>query len=577
MDGSSPGRSAIAPANRGRAARAAAIVAAGCVASAVAIAPGAAAGPTDAATPIDAAIVEVATPPLPASAETGSQRWRLLRAQSGDLLTRVAGANGLDVASRIPETGQLTVELEDGESVAGLRRRLDDDPRVRRVSPNHPVELRFTPNDPGFTAPDPNAPGGDFGQWNLSRAFAPPAWDLSTGAGAEVAVVDTGVDVTHPDLSRQVTGTADCTGGCAGTNVTDLDGHGTHVAGLACATTNNGSGIASVGFDCGLFPVRMNLTCGDGAAGVVAAANHGSDVINMSFGGACSSMVNELQYALGRNAVLVAAGDNSPNPPANDNYPAQWVQPLGTGPAASFNRGLVVTAANHSGARAGFAQQDSGVSVAAFGAAVSNDSGGRQGILSTWISSSGECGTCRTAIGGVNRYAYLVGTSMAAPQVAGLAALMRTVAPSLPAPDIADRIKRTASNCGTYVNGLGWGIVNAYRAVAAAVPGDITAPRSKVKRGRGKLRVKRRDPDETRACTSIEVKASGVKKVLVYVSVNGRDYRKLGKVKGKSIRFRGKKGKKYRFYSIAIDEAGNREAAPAEPDAKLNRKKKRRR
>ncbi|MGH2923943.1 MAG: S8 family serine peptidase, partial [Solirubrobacterales bacterium] len=324
MDGTGSADLALARPNRGHA-LAAAILAAACLVAA-ALVPAAAAAPIDRAAPRQA-IVELSTPPLPAAAETGSRRWRRLRAETGALLTKVAERTGLDVASRIPETGQLSVALGEGESVGDLRSRLAADPRVARVAPDLPIETRLTPNDPGFLAVDPNAPGGDFRQWNVSRVFAPPAWDLSTGSGTEVAVIDVGTDVSHPDLSRQITGALDCVGGCFGSNVSTTDGHGTHVAGLACATTNNGYGIASVGFSCNLFPIQIDEPgpplgrCSDAAAAIVAAANRGSDAINMSFGGCDASLNNELQYALGRNSVPVAAGDNVPTPNPNTNYP----------------------------------------------------------------------------------------------------------------------------------------------------------------------------------------------------------------------------------------------------------------
>jgi len=526
------------------------------------------------------AIVELATTPPPAAAETGSRRWRNLRAATGALLTIVAERNGLDVASRIPETGQLAVPLGAGEDLADLRRRLADDPRVRRVLADRPIEPRLTPNDPGFLAVDPNAPSSDFRQWNLSRLFAPPAWDLATGRGRNVAVVDLGVDVTHPDLAGRISAPLDCTGGCSGTNVASSDGHGTHVAGLACATTNNGYGIASVGFECGLRPLRIAL-CSDAAAAIVAAANGGADAINMSFGGCGPELNNELTYALGRNSVPVAAGDNVPTPNPNTNYPAQFIQPLGTGSAAGFNRGLVVTAAIHSGARASWAQLDTGVSVAAFGAAT-NAIGGQQGILSTWPNFGCSPG-CLTTVNGDSRFAYLQGTSMAAPQVAGVVALMRQVNNSQPAAEVANLIKQTASHCGSYGNGLGWGTVNAYRAVIAAGKLDRVPPASEVKRAfRRKLKVESADTGGS-AC-QLSIPASGVKTVSIYVAPKkSEEYRLIGvtrkdvwrfkrKRKKEGFDFVPKRGKRYRFFSVAVDEAGNAEASPPKSDAKLGRK-----
>jgi len=504
----------------------------------------------------DRAVVEVATEPVPAGAATGSRRWRQVRAQAGDVLSRVADRNGLEVSSRIPETGQLAVTLA-GETVAELRSRLSGDPRVTAVRADRAIQPRLVPNDPGYGT-----------QWFWPRLNAPAAWDITRGAGAEVAVLDIGFEVGHPDLAGRIAGALDCVGGCSGTGVGSSNGHGTHVAGLACATAGNGYGVASAGFGCSLFPIRIDL-CSEAAQAVVFAGNRGSDAINMSFGGCDASMNNELQYALGRGSVLVAAGDNSPNPNPSTNYPAQWIQPLGTGPQAGFNRGLVVTAAMQSGAKTSWAQGDTAISVAAFGG-TTNAIGGAQGILSTWIS-SGFC-SCRATIAGDSRFAYLQGTSMAAPQVAGIVALMRSVNQSLAAPDAVALVKETASQCGAYGNGLGWGIVDAHRAVLAAFQRDIDPPVSKAKRGRGKIRVKRSDEASDRRCID-DAPASGVEKVLLFVSVNGGDYRKFGRVKGKSERFRPKAGKRYRFYSIAIDKAGNREAPPLKADTKVRKRR----
>src|SRR5204863_4929439 len=119
------------------------------------------------------------------------------------------------------------------------------------------------------------------------------------------------------------------------------------------------------------------------------------------------------------------------------------------------------------------------------------------------------CG-CRTSVNGSNNFAYLVGTSMATPQVSGVAALMRAVKPKLAPARVSRLIKATASHCGTYgTDGLGWGLIRADQAVAAALDEDVTPPISHVRsakpgHGRGAvaarnrklivLKVKRRDP-----------------------------------------------------------------------------------
>jgi subtilisin family serine protease len=531
------------------------------------------------------AVVEIAAAELPAGdGAAARQRWRELRADSARALTGFTERHGLDPLLRIPELGQVVVPLGNG-SVADLRERLAGDPRVLSVRADRVPELRFAPNDPAFNRPDPNSPSGLTGQWNLIQSRAPQAWDMSRGAGAEVAVIDTGADVAHPDLAPRIAGTLDCvrpdpddSPQCGGSGVADGEGHGTHVAGMACANTNNGTGIASVGFGCNLYIAAVNW-CSGVAAAIVAAGNRQSDAINLSLGNCGPEVAGAIDYAWARGSVPVVAGTNTPFP-GGSNYPAQAVQPEGTGPVIGSGKGLVVTSAKQSGQRSSFAQRSSGVSVAAYGSATDALSCGRQGILSTWPSATTgfdvDCSTrfppapIRTTIAGDNRYAYLVGTSMAAPQVAGLVALMRSAKPSLPAAKVVRLIKLTASNGGTYVSGLGWGLIDAEAAVGAALGRDVVSPGSKVKSlRRGHLRLKRFDKEGPAG-----VSASGVKTVIVYASVNGGSYRRVGKTGGKQLSFRPKPGRRYRFYSVAVDKAGNREPAPAKPDLKLRKRRR---
>ncbi len=538
------------------------------------------------------AVVLLSTPEVPSGlgGAFAVRRWRVLRSRSQEILDRVAGRNRLEVRQAVPEIGMLSVELGAG-GLRGLRRQLADDPRVETVEPDPAVERRYWPNDPGFTRPDVHAPGGDLGQWNLIRSNGPRGWDLSKGQGAEVAIVDFGTDGSHPDLAPRIVGAQ---GFGVGSPTVDTNGHGTHTAGLACADSDNAFGIASLGFDCDLFIARIGGSCSDVAAAVTAAADRLSDVISMSIGG-CKPAINAaLSYALGRGSILVTAGDNSPIP---DNscpfpdlsddcaYPSEWIQPEGTGPNSSFNRGLVVTAAKYDGTRASFAQMTSGVSVAAFGAA-SDLIGGQQGILSTWpASASSPCNAGRTFVDGSNRFAYCVGTSMATPQVAGLAALIRSARPNMIPSQVTQLIKATASGCGSYGGGIGWGVVRADQAVAAALGKDVDPPQSRVrsaKRARRSrlataaragriinLRLKRSDPAAPNC--AVKLPSSGVKSVAVFASANGGAYHRIGKTRKKKLRFHAKPRRDYRFYSVAVDTAGNREAAPPGADAKFGR------
>ncbi len=193
----------------------------------------------------------------------------------------------------------------------------------------------------------------------------------------------------------------------------------------------------------------------------------------------------------------------------------------------------------------------------------------------------------RTTVNGDNRFSYLSGTSMATPQVAGLAALIRAAKPNLGAAKVARLIKETASGCGTYGSGIGWGVIRADHAVAAALGKELNPPSSNVRsaklarragaaglasasRARGRvvnLRLKRKDAG---ACAK-DLPVAGVKTVAVFASANEGVYHRIAKTTKKKVRFRAKPGRRYRFYSIAIDNDGNREAPPPTADAKLKR------
>jgi subtilisin family serine protease len=546
-------------------------------------------------TPTGRALVSVEAPAVPTGDSRAAAAGRArARAISGDLLRDVTRRNDLRIGARSPAGGFIAVELGD-DSVEELRRRLADDPAVSSVRVEQRAQYRLNPNDPAFLYRDPNAPLGDFAQWNLAFAGFPRAWELGNGEGGEVAVLDSGAYAAHPDLAGRIGGSINCAAvTCVGVDVTDTNGHGTHVSGLACADSDSGYGIASGGFDCSLYEVKLDamLSYTSIINSIYAAADRGSDAINMSFGGGGPSLAlkDALDYAWARGSVPVVAGANEPTPGAGNNYPAQYVQPEGSGPNIDAGHGLVVTSTKHSGARSAFAQRTAGVSVAAYGSASDAISGGQQGILSTWPPETPEPeidtvfenenppAPVRTTLFGDNRYAYLAGTSMAAPQVAGLVALMRAARPGISAARVVRLAKLTASGCGSYGEGLGWGRINADVAVGAALDRDMDPPASQVRSARasrrarsadrGRVRVKVRLKRFDTSCSK-ELPVAGLKSVRVFASVGGGPYKRVRKTPAKSFVFRARRGKRYRFYSVASDRAGNHEHAPAEPDAKV--------
>ena len=395
-------------------------------------------------------------------------------AEARELLSEAADAAGLEVQSVAPEVGVGTVDLPAGEGVAALRSELEDEPGVVAVEPNARLELRAPPSDPAFRTGDPNAPQGDRYQWHLRKSGFQRAWRRSDGSGAVVAVIDTGAEASHPDIGPRVKAAFDKDDTLLHQGADrDENGHGTHVSGLACGQTNDRYGIASAGYRCSLLVYKTDLTIGSITESIVEATDRGADVINMSFGGDETSKALEgaVDYAAARDVVMVAAADNKDV--ENQGIPAEYLQPVGSGPSLRQGKGLVVTAAEYDGSRAWFGPgHGTGISLAAFGSAGEEF----RGIFSafpgpvTEIETIELCGLCRGELDGDSRFGYLQGTSMATPQVAGAAALIRSARPKISARKVIELIKRKATRPGgAYTDELGWGVLNAPRALRAAL------------------------------------------------------------------------------------------------------------
>jgi len=250
-------------------------------------------------------------------------------------------------------------------------------------------------------------------------------------------VIDTGVDSTHPDLAGQVLPGADFTTGTEGPAV-DPNGHGTHVAGIIAAAAGNGEGIAGVAPDARVLPIRVLGANGSGylsdvANGIVYAAEHGADVINLSIGATSSidAMTNAIAYARSQGVVVVAAAGNLRGNGNPVSYPAA-------------DPGVLAVAATDAADRvAPYSSAGDYVDVAAPGSAV----------LSTFP-------------GG---YRMMSGTSMASPHVAGLAALVRAADRTLTPDQVEQVIESSTVDLGApgRDNDYGLGRVDATAALAA--------------------------------------------------------------------------------------------------------------
>lgn len=312
------------------------------------------------------------------------------------------------------------------------------------VARNYPLVV--TPDDPGFSA-----------QWGLAQVQAQTAWGLSTGnPNVTVAIVDSGVDTSHPDLVGKLVPGHNFANGSNDTDYLDDCGHGTHVAGIAAAATNNGIGVAGLGWNTKILPVKvlgqMGGSCTGDEAGVIDGINwavgQGAQVINLSLAGpSYDAVLDQATTNAYESGVLVVAaagncGDLSYSANGCDSQ-NQVVYPAGNAHV------LAVAATTQSDTRASFSSVNATVDIAAPG----------DQIFSTWP------GT----------YQYESGTSMATPFVSGLASLVYAHFPSYTATQVAQAIVANADLVGGQ---MGWsqefgcGRLNAYRTLASGASGS---------------------------------------------------------------------------------------------------------
>lgn len=274
-------------------------------------------------------------------------------------------------------------------------------------------------------------------EWHYNMIKAPQAWTISNGsANVKIAVLDTGIDNTHPNLTNFVN--MSLAKSFVGGDTMDRQKHGTHVSGTI-ASYGNVSGVMQ---NASLIPVKVLGDDGTGSTygiqqGVLYAASIKADVINMSLGGGnySTGMFNACTTAVNAGVVVVAASGN--NGSGTVSYPAAYTNVIAVG------------AVNSSGQRASFSQYGTGLEVMAPG----------EGIYST-VPGAG--------------YDTYDGTSMATPHVAGVAGLIRSVNKDLTSDQVRQILRNTAVNAGS-ANEYGYGIVNAYAAVQAA-GGQIVDP-----------------------------------------------------------------------------------------------------
>ncbi|KAA8919556.1 MULTISPECIES: S8 family peptidase [Xanthomonas] len=424
----------------------------------------------------DAAPVSISSASAAAAAPSAALRATLQSAAAA-LPAKNGRALGLTSLRRLavgPEVVKASRPLDRAEAET-LMRQIAADPNVEYVEVDQRMTIALTPNDPRL---------GD--QWAFGTTNAGinvrSAWDKASGDGVVVAVIDTGI-TSHPDLNANVlqgydfisdadsardgngrdSNPADegdwaAAGECySGSPASNSSWHGTHVAGTIAAITNNGTGVAGTAFKAKILPVRVLGKCGGytsdiadaitwasgGTVSGVPTNQNPAEVINMSLGGSgtCSSTYqNAINGAVSRGTtVVVAAGNSSTN--------------VSSSVPANCNNVIAVAATTSSRAKASYSNYGAGIDISAPGS----------NILSTLNDG--------TTTPGNPSYASYNGTSMATPHVAGVVALMQSVAPTALTPaQVESTIKNTAASFSCS-QGCGAGLLDANAAVTAALNG----------------------------------------------------------------------------------------------------------
>lgn len=310
------------------------------------------------------------------------------------------------------------------------------------IEPNYEYQMYAIPNDPEYGK-----------QWNMRSINMEQAWDETRGKDITVAVIDTGISPV-PDLqdTKFVAG-YDFVNDQA--EARDDNGHGTHVAGTIAEATNNNFGVAGIAYEANLMPLKVLSSGGGGTVADIAesirfAADNGANVINMSLGGGGESslMQEAIDHAHSKGVVIVAAAGNAGRNAAE--YPARYPHVIG------------VSALDAAGSKTPYSNFGAGIDIAAPGGLISGEDK-LGGILQNTINpATGE-----------SVFEAYQGTSMAAPHVAGVAALVKAMGVDSPN-EVEDVLKQSAMPVADdTLNHYGAGKLNAAEAVKLAAKGKL--------------------------------------------------------------------------------------------------------
>lgn len=337
-------------------------------------------------------------------------------------LGKILRDGGAGKARRVGKTALRIVELPPGTERAMVER-LGHHPHIKFAELDRLVPPGFTSNDPYIGS-----------EWHIPKIGAPSAWDSAQGAGVTIAILDTGVDGTHPDLAPRMVSGWNWYDNNADTS--DVYGHGTKVAGSAAAAGNNGIGVTGVAGQARIMPIRVSDLQGYASwsaltQGIAWAADHGARVVNIS-------------YVVANSAAVISA--------------ANYMKSKG---------GLVVTSAGNYGTDALIAPTTAMIPVSATDSADNKTSWSSYGDFVA-VSAPGA-GIYTTAAGG--GYASVSGTSFSSPITAGVIGLMMSANPALSSTDVEGLLYSTAVDLGAAGRDpyFGYGRVNATAAVQAAL------------------------------------------------------------------------------------------------------------
>ena len=346
-------------------------------------------------------------------------------------VSQAVNANGAFVVGQIPQINVLVLQVPE-QAADRVAAALQHSGQFTFVEKDFIAQANTTtPNDPYFSS-----------QWHLPQISAPNAWDITTGASSiTIGFIDSGAQPDHPDLaSKLVTGWNFLTGT---TNTSDSLGHGTATAGTAGAGTNNSTGVAGVAWASPIMPLVVVDSTGSASYSNIAnaityAADHGIRVMNISIAGSSSSstLQSAVTYAWNKGSIVVAAAGNSST--STPYYPA----------ACQYAVSVSATDSNNN--LASFSNYGSWIDLAAPGVSI-------------------------TTLNTGSSYASWSGTSFSAPIVAGTAALVLSVKPSLSASSLVSLLEQNADNIGSSTY-FGYGLVDAYKAVVAAKGSVTVAP-----------------------------------------------------------------------------------------------------